>query len=114
MVANGFGSITGPIFHFNQLRHAQEAARKIADQAALQYQQTVLTAFGEVDVSLTSVRTYAEEYQQLKIQADACEQALRLSDARYKAGFTSYLKCWYNRTISLPRNSQHQPPCKAN
>ena len=85
-------AITGPIFHFNQLRHAQEAARKLADQAALQYQETVLAAFGEVDVSLTTVRTYTEEYIQRKVQAEACEQALRLSEARYKAGFTSYLE----------------------
>ncbi len=70
-VANGFGSITGPIFHFNQLRHQEEAVRKQTEQAAYQYQLTILTAFGEVDASLTAVRTYAEEYEQRKIQVEA-------------------------------------------
>jgi multidrug efflux system outer membrane protein len=91
-VANGFGSLTGPLFHFNQRKNLVEVERKRTEQAMYQYQQTVLTAFGDVDNALTFYRTYTEEYEQRRIQAEAAEKALSLSMARYNFGYTSYLE----------------------
>ena len=91
-VANGFGSITGPIFNFNQKKNQVEVQRKQFDQVYYQYQQTVLSAFGDVDNSLNYYKTFSEEYAQRKIEADAAAKALQLSTARYDNGYTSYLE----------------------
>jgi len=90
MVANGFGNITGPIFNFNQRKNQLEAQRKRSEQAYYQYQQTVLFAFGDVDNALAFYKTFTEEYEQRRIQAEAAARALTLSRARYDFGYTSY------------------------
>jgi len=92
LVANGFGSLTGPIFHFNQRKNQVEVQKKQADQAYFQYQQTVLAAFGDVDNALASYKTFSEKYEQRRMQADAVAKALNLSMARYNFGYTSYLE----------------------
>jgi len=90
MVANGFGNITGPIFNFNQRKNQLEAQKQRAQQAYFQYQQSVLLAFGDVDNALAFYKTFSEEYEQRRIQADAAAKALMLSRARYEFGYTSY------------------------
>ena len=90
LVANGFGNITGPIFNFNQRKNQLEAQRKRTEQAYYQYQQTVLFAFSDVDNALTYYKTFSEEYEQRRIQAEAAAKALMLSRARYDFGYTSY------------------------
>ena len=90
LVANGFGNITGPIFNFNQRRNIVEVERKRVDQAYYQYQQTVLAAFGDVDNALAFYKTFSEEYENRRIQAEAAAKALLLSRARYDFGYTSY------------------------
>jgi len=91
-VANGFGSIAGPIFNFNQRKNIVEAERKRFDQVYYQYQQTVLLAFGDVDNALTNYRTYTEELAQRTIEVNAASRSLQLSQARYDNGYTSYLE----------------------
>jgi multidrug efflux system outer membrane protein len=91
-VANGFGSLAGPIFNFGQKKNQVEVQRKQYDQANYQYQQTVLAAFGDVDNSLTFYKTFSEEYEQRKIETVAATKALQLSLARYDNGYTSYLE----------------------
>ena len=91
-VANGFGDITGPIFNFGQRKNLVEVAKQRVDQSYYQYQQTVLAAFGDVDNALTYYRTYSEEYEMRRIQAEAAARALVLSNARYDFGYTSYLE----------------------
>ena len=92
LVANGFADITGPIFNFGQRKNAVIAERAKLDQSYYQYQKTVLAAFGDVDNALTFYRTYTEEFNQRKAQADAAEKALTLSNARYDNGYTSYVE----------------------
>jgi multidrug efflux system outer membrane protein len=92
LVANGFGGITGPIFQFNQRKNLVEVQKQRVNQAFYQYQQTVLAAFGDVDNALTYYKTFAEEYEFRRIQAEAAEKALTLSMARYNFGYTSYLE----------------------
>jgi multidrug efflux system outer membrane protein len=92
MVANGFAGITGPIFNFNQRKNQVEVERKRFEQAAYQYQQTVLIAFTDVDNALAFYKSFSEEYEQRTVQADAAGKALELSRARYNFGYTSYLE----------------------
>src|SRR5215831_1942591 len=91
-VANGFGSITGPIFNFGQKKNQVIVQQKQFNQVHYQYQQTVLSAFGDVDNSLTFYKTFSEEYEQRKIEVDAAAKSLQLSTARYDNGYTSYLE----------------------
>ena len=98
-VANGFASITGPIFNFNQRKNAVEVEKRRFDQAYFQYQQRVLTAFGDVDNALAFYKTFSEEYEQRRIQAEAAEKALSLSMARYNFGYTSYLEVVFMENV---------------
>lgn len=91
-VANGFAGITGPIFQFNQNKNRVLVEQKRTEQAQLQYEQTVIKAFSDVNNALVQISTFSEEFERKKEQADAAAKALGLSKARYDYGYTSYLE----------------------
>jgi multidrug efflux system outer membrane protein len=91
-VANGFAGVTGPIFQFNQNKNRVLVEQKRTEQAQLQYEQTVIRAFADVNNALVQTSTYAEEFARKKEQADAAIKAYGLSKARYEYGYTSYLE----------------------
>lgn len=91
-VANGFADLAGPVFNFGQLKNQVGVERRRFDQAYYQYRRIVLAAFGDVDNSLSYYKTFTEEYEARRLQAAAAEKALRLSQARYNEGYTSYLE----------------------
>ena len=91
-VANGFGSLAGPIFQWNQRRNIADAAKQRILVAAAERDQTVFNAFADVDNSLEFYRTYTAENQARQTQVDAARKQLELSMARYNFGYTSYLE----------------------
>lgn len=91
-VSNGFASLTGPIFQWNQLRNIAAAARQNIEQAAAERDQVVLNAFAEVDNTLEFYRTFTQENQARQVQVEAARKALELSQKRYDYGFTTYLE----------------------
>jgi outer membrane protein, multidrug efflux system len=91
-VANGFGSIMGPIFNFGQYKKLVVVEQKRTEALYYQYQQTTLNAFADVDNALASYRYLDEEQKQRKLQVEAASKALVLSQARYDGGYTSYLE----------------------
>jgi multidrug efflux system outer membrane protein len=91
-VANGFAGITGPIFQFNQNKNRVLVEQKRTEQVQLQYEQTVIKAFAEVNNALVQNSTYNEEFARRKEQTDAASKAYGLSKARYDYGYTSYLE----------------------
>ncbi len=84
--------IAGPIFAFGQNKRKVDVERKRAEQALLQYEQTVLIAFAEVESSLGQFNNLGEEYEARKRQVEAAKRALDLSSQRYNTGYTSYLE----------------------
>ena len=90
VVANLFAGITGPIFNLNRLKNAVTVQQKRTEETAYNYQQTVLSAFSDVDNALNIYSTYSDEYDQLQTQVEATEKSLMLSNARYDKGFTSF------------------------
>jgi multidrug efflux system outer membrane protein len=90
VVANGFGSIFGPLFNFGQNKKLVEVQRRRTDQVLFQYEGVVLAAFGDVDNSLAAYKTLTEEYALRVEQVEAATQALKLSKARYDDGYTNY------------------------
>lgn len=91
-VANGFAGIAGPIFQFSQNKNRVLVEQKRTEQAQLQYEQTVIKAFADVNNALMQNSTFAEEFARKKEQADAATKAFTLSKARYDYGYTSYLE----------------------
>jgi multidrug efflux system outer membrane protein len=91
-VANGFGSLFGPLFNFGQNKQLVEVQRRQTEVIYYQYQQTTLNAFADVDNALASYRNLNEEHLARKQQVDAAARALMLSQARYDNGYTSYLE----------------------
>lgn len=91
-VANGFGSLVGPLFNWGQNKKLVEVERKRTEVLYYQYQQTTLNAFADVDNALASYRNLDEEHRARKEQVDAATKALMLSQARYDNGYTSYLE----------------------
>ena len=62
------------------------------NQALLQYENTVLEAFREVEDALIGVQTYREQMETVERKLKAARNAARLSAERYDKGVTSYLE----------------------
>ena len=84
-------SIAEPIFDAGR-RRAQLAQTLAAyDAAVAGYRQTVLTAFQQVEDSLSTLRVLAEESVVAEQSVKSADRALAVSTAQYKAGTTAYL-----------------------
>ena len=89
---NAAADIFAPIFNAgrNQSRVDAEVAR--TEQALARYEQSILTAFREVEDAMVAVRTYQAEYASRLRQVEAARSAEDLSWIRYDQGMTSYLE----------------------
>ncbi len=83
--------LAGPLLNGQVLGFQQEAIEAQARQAVAQYDQTVLTAFREVEDALVSVRTARAQNEAQQAQVNALQSALRLAELRYKGGLANYL-----------------------
>ena len=83
--------LAGPLLNSQVLGFQQEAAEAQAKQAVAQYEQTVLTAFREVEDALVAVRTARAQNEAQQAQVNALQSALRLAELRYKGGLANYL-----------------------
>jgi len=81
-----------PLFTGGQLAGRVDVARAQAEQARLRWEQTVLTAYREVDDALIGVRTARDQVEAKQAQVNALRQALRLSELRYDEGLSSYIE----------------------
>jgi len=84
--------VTGPLFEFGRNVRRVEVEEARTKQAILNYEQTVLEAFREVEDALVAVRTYRMEYQARTKQVVAAKEAAKLARALYDEEFTSYLE----------------------
>ena len=85
-------SLLGPLFNAgkNERRVEIEVAR--TEQLLNQYEQTILTAFREVEDAIVATYTYRSEYQARQRQVESATNAANLSWVRYEGGMTSYLE----------------------
>ena len=84
-------SLAGPLFNAQILGFQQRAAEAQSRQALAQYEQTILTAFKEVEDALVGVSTAREQAAAQERQVNALQSALRLANLRYKGGLANYL-----------------------
>jgi len=86
------GSILGPIFNFGKNKRRVQIERARTEQLALEYENTVLKAFAEVENALIGINTAGRELEAYKRQRTAAQNAAGLSWSRYDLGVTSYLE----------------------
>jgi NodT family efflux transporter outer membrane factor (OMF) lipoprotein len=86
------GSITQPIFKGGQLLHQRRAAVAAAQEAAANYQATVITAFQNVSNTLYALQADAETLAAQATAERSAADSLTLVQAQYKNGGASYLQ----------------------
>jgi len=84
-------ALAAPIFNAQILGFEQETVEAQTKEALAQYQQTILTAFREVEDSLVAVRTARTQSASQQQQVTALQSALKLAELRYKGGLANYL-----------------------
>jgi multidrug efflux system outer membrane protein len=91
--ANAWGvaaETTGPLFEGGRLVGQYRQAKAARDEARLRFQQTALSALGDVSDALVSRERLEEIRQQQAREVAALETAVRVSTERYLAGKASY------------------------
>jgi multidrug efflux system outer membrane protein len=83
--------ISIPLFAGGKYVNQTRAASARAEQARLQYEQTVLVALRETSDALVGVRASRDQVTAQRIQATALRRALQLAEKRYENGISSYL-----------------------
>ena len=93
--------MVAPLFE-GGLRRAQEAAANATLRAAgKSYKATVLTAFQQVEDSLSNLRILARELQQENEAVRAADHAVQMAMSLYRDGATNYLDVVVAQTSAL-------------
>ena len=92
VVWNAGASLAGPLFNFGKNQRRVEIEEARTRQALFFYENTVLTAFREVEDALVAVETLKRQVEAVDRQAKAARNANELSKDRYDQGITSYLE----------------------
>ena len=89
---NGIGSLTAPIFDGGTLRARKRAAVDAMQASAANYQQTVLSAFGQVADSLEALDHDAEQLDAQAHAQDAARENVDLTRRSYNEGNVGVLQ----------------------
>ncbi len=84
--------ITIPIFQGGQLKATLELKKAQQQEAAINYQKTVLNAWHEVDNALTAYQTEQARRDQLVQAVAQSRRALGLAQSRYQDGVADFLQ----------------------
>jgi multidrug efflux system outer membrane protein len=85
------GALAQPIFTGGALTGQLQIAEAVQKQALLNYQQTIQTAFAEVDDSLIAVSKLRQQLKDEEAQVKALQRNLDLATLRYQNGYSDYL-----------------------
>jgi len=89
----GLGAqILGPLFNAGKNQRRVEIEQARTEQLLYQYEQSILTAFREVEDAIVATNTYREEYTARRQQVESATNAANLAWVRYEGGLTSYLE----------------------
>jgi NodT family efflux transporter outer membrane factor (OMF) lipoprotein len=91
-VWSAIAGVTQPIFKGGQLVHQRRAALAAAQQAAANYQGTVLTAFQNVSNALHALQADAEALAAQTVAERAARDSLGLVQVQYQSGGASHLQ----------------------
>ncbi len=90
-VWNLVGNLTMPLIDFNKRKAEVDRNEAVYAERLAAYQQTVLTAFQDVEDALVANRQSEAAIAKIGIEASAAEDALRLAVAEYRDGLSTYL-----------------------
>ena len=85
-------SVAGPIFTAGRTKAEVDRAVAAANEARIQYERVIKSAFGEVASTLVSRQKFADAEVQLDQQVTALEASVRMSKERYDIGRASYFE----------------------
>ena len=94
--------LSGPIFQGGLLKAQYRAARAAWDEARLQYQSTILTAFREVADALAARQQLAAERVQQTRAVAAYQEAVKVASERYVRGRASYYEVLQEQQLLFP------------
>jgi outer membrane protein, multidrug efflux system len=86
------GSLLGPIYEFDKNIRRVDIEKALTKQTLYQYENTVLTAFREVEDALVEIETYKRQIASVQSQLKAAKNANMLSNERYDKGYSTYLE----------------------
>ena len=84
--------LVAPIFTGGAIQGQVKAAEAIQQQALFSYQNTIQTAFREVEDALVDQRRTREQLAAQQRQVDALREYTRFARLRYENGLTSYIE----------------------
>ena len=90
-IASLLGSLTAPLFTGGRLRANLDQAQATYQQAVLQYEKTVLVAYGDVEDQLAAIHYLARESQADTSAVANASRAAEIALRQYQAGLVSYL-----------------------
>jgi len=99
-VAAGVSAI-GTVFDAGRRRAVTDQAKAAYNQSVANYQETVLTAFQDVEDNLAALRILDQEATTENAAVTAAEHSLALSNNRYKGGVTTYLEVITAQSVAL-------------
>lgn len=85
-------AISLPIFEGGQLRANLESTDADYDLAVAQYNQTIVSALGEVADDITTLQSVNQQRESQQQAVDNARGAYQLSEERYRAGLADYLQ----------------------
>ncbi|MCL7990542.1 MAG: efflux transporter outer membrane subunit [marine benthic group bacterium] len=89
----GLGAqLFGPLFNAGKNQRRVEIEQARTEQLLYTYEQSILTAFREVEDAIVATNTYRDEYEARQRQVESATSAAELSWVRYEGGLTSYLE----------------------
>ncbi len=91
LIWNLASDVVQPLFQGGELTARLERAKAVAEQAALEYQQTALSAFSEVENALAGERFLAAQESALAAFLEAAQAAVSLAQDRYSEGTTDII-----------------------
>lgn len=89
------------IFDGGRRRSESSRAHAAFDEAAANYRQTVLNAYGEVEDNLATIRVLDEENKTQTAAVDAATRAMEQAERRYTAGYANYYDVITAQNIQL-------------
>jgi len=86
------GGLLTPLFQGRRLKNQHQAALARWEEARVEYEQSVTSAFGEVSTALVAYQKLADAEKEQSTAVDAYRQAVALSNSRYVGGLSDYLE----------------------
>jgi NodT family efflux transporter outer membrane factor (OMF) lipoprotein len=94
-------SLAETLFDAGLRRATVQQYRASYDATVANYRQTVLTAFGQVEDNLASLRILSQDIEQQDGAVEAAARSLQEATVRYKAGLDPYINVISAQTILL-------------